>query len=121
MKTFPALSAQTTVMAYKAIQEDFTVVGKLRYHLIFNKVVRATDIGVPQSRRRLVIMGVRTDIAPWPRDNELMQRAETVLTGANSLLRKYPICAMEALEGKTVPSFSCRPVRESDEAVRGCG
>ena len=102
----PGLVSANDGRAYKAIQEDFTVVGKLRYHLIFNKVVSATNIGVPQSRRRLVIMGVRTDIAPWPRDNELMQRAETVLTGANSLLRKYPICAMEALEGKTVPELA---------------
>jgi DNA (cytosine-5)-methyltransferase 1 len=104
----PGLVSANDGMAYKAIQEDFEVVGKLRYHLIFNKVVSATAIGVPQSRRRLVIMGVRTDIAPWPRDNELMQRAETVLTGANSLLRKYPICAMEALEGKTVPELASR-------------
>ena len=104
----PGLVSANDGTAYKTILEDFTVVGKLRYHLIFNKVVSATAIGVPQSRRRLVIMGVRTDIAPWPRDNELMQRAETVLTGANSLLRKYPICAMEALEGKTVPELAGR-------------
>ena len=104
----PGLVSANDGRAYKTIQEDFTVVGKLRYHLIFNKVVRATDIGVPQSRRRLVIMGVRTDIAQFPRSGELMQRAETVLTGANSLLRKYPICAMEALEGKTVPELAGR-------------
>ena len=95
----PGLVSANDGTAYKAIQEDFTVVGNLRYHLIFNKIVRAPDIGVPQSRRRLIIMGVRTDIAQFPRSGELMQRAETVLTGANSLLRKYPICAMEALEG----------------------
>ena len=106
----PGLVSANNGMAYKVIQEDFAGEGSLRYDLIFNKVVSATDIGVPQSRRRLVIMGVRSDIMPkpWPRDYELMQRVRNVLTGDGSLLRKYPICAMEALEGKTVPELAGR-------------
>ena len=104
----PGLVSANNGMAYKTILEDFAGKEGLKYSLVFNRIVNASNVGVPQSRRRLIIIGVRDDIVKWPRDNEVMQRADATLTSNKSLVSKYPVCAMEALEGKTVPELADR-------------
>lgn len=111
----PGLVSANDGMAYKTIVEDFAGKEGLKYLLLFNRVVNASNVGVPQSRRRLIIIGVRSDIAKWPRDNEIMQKAEAILTGSKSLVSRYPICAMEALEGKTVPELADRYKKVMEE------
>ncbi len=51
-------------------------------------------------------MGVKSDLLKWPDEAEICQRAENVLTGKNSVLNKYPLTAMEAFEGKTLPELA---------------
>jgi len=107
----PGLVSANGGQAYKTILHDFENLRQvekteLKYRIIFNSVVDATKIGVPQSRRRLIIIGVRSDLLDWPTEAEIAQKAENILSGKNSLVSKYPLTAMEAFEGKTLPELA---------------
>jgi DNA (cytosine-5)-methyltransferase 1 len=98
----PGLKSANDGLAYGTIVSDFKEQG---YQILFNDTVNATKVGVPQARRRLIIIGARNDIASSLPDS-IVEDAQKILTGSNSLVSKYPICAMEALEGKTVPELA---------------
>jgi DNA (cytosine-5)-methyltransferase 1 len=73
--------------------------GKIpRYALIYKDVVDASWHGVPQGRKRLFVIGVREDIA-LPLEGVLALKE--ALSGTPAL-RKYPLTALEALEGKVL-------------------
>ena len=107
----PGLMSANNGECYKTILDDFTHLkqnGKnsLKYKIIFSKVVNATKIGVPQSRRRLIIIGVRSDLLKEYDEDEVKQKADAVLTGRSSLVGKYPLTAIEVFEGKTIPELA---------------
>ena len=107
----PGLVSANGGVAYETIIDDFTHLkqngeGYLRYSIAFNKVVSATDVGVPQSRRRLIIIGMRTDLLNKTKQEEIHRYAEDTLTGKSSLVSRYPLTAMEAFEGKTIPELA---------------
>lgn len=66
-----------------------------RYLLAFHGVVDAAAHGVPQRRKRLLLVGVREDLPLGPHHRRALAEA---LAGSPAL-RKYPLSAMEALEG----------------------
>jgi DNA (cytosine-5)-methyltransferase 1 len=77
------------------------------YEVVFARVVNAADVGVPQSRRRLIIIGVRRDIlgghfleATWVCDRHLL--------GLDALFRKYPLTPLEVFEGRPLPELRRR-------------
>ena len=45
--------------AYQAIQEDFKNAG---YDLVFNDIINMASLGVPQARKRLILIGVKHQI-----------------------------------------------------------
>ncbi len=110
----PGLKSANGGLAHEAIVADFQEQG---YKILFNNIVNATRIGVPQARRRLIIIGARNDVASSLPD-KVAEDAEKILTGSDSLVSKYPISAMEAIEGKTVPELAER-YREVMEEYRG--
>ena len=130
----PGLRSSNGGAAYKTITEDFEnlqvkwveIKSKINkgpssgknYRLIFNDVVNPTDIGVPQKRKRLIIIGVREDILKKGKVEEFSEVAENLLKGKKSLLYKYPITAMEVFEGKTIPEIS-KKYSEVMEEYRG--
>jgi len=99
----PGLMSANDGLAYETIVSDFESQG---YKILFKGIANATKVGVPQTRRRLVILGARNGATE--KLNDIEGRVCDILTGAGSLVSKYPICAMEALEGKTVPELADR-------------
>lgn len=97
----PGLISANGGLAYETILNDFSNQG---YQILFKNVVNATHVGVPQSRKRLIILGIRNDIAQKISD-DVIDKINCTLTGCHNSLRKYPLCAMEALEGKTIPQL----------------
>lgn len=82
-------------LAYKAIQHDFIKEG---YDLIFNQIIDFSNVGVPQSRKRLLIIGLKKELNKNP--EEIQKIIDKYLK--NKLLSKYPITPLEVFEGKTL-------------------
>ena len=77
------------------------------YEVVFSRVVNAADVGVPQSRRRLIIIGVRRDILGG-RSLEAAWICEQHLLGLDMLFRKYPLTPLEVFEGRPLPELRRR-------------
>lgn len=81
--------------AYEAIQQDFIDAG---YSLVYNDTLNFADIGVPQARKRLIIIGVKKDLSiDFNKVDEIIDKRLT-----NNLLKKYPLTPIETFEGKTL-------------------
>ena len=85
--------------AYEAIQEDFINEG---YDLIYNEILNMADIGVPQARKRLIIIGVKKELNLDK--NKINKIIEKYLR--NKLLEKYPLTPIEVFEGKILTELS---------------
>lgn len=113
----PGLKSANKGTAYKTILADFSelnlkweeirkIVGNSsgdsihNYTVIFSKVVDSANLGVPQRRKRLIIIGVREDLLDWNSECELRQEAENTLSGRNHLFRKYPLTPLEVFQGR---------------------
>lgn len=78
--------------AYETIQNDFIESG---YDLIFNEIINFADIGVPQARKRLIIIGIQKEL------NYNKKNVEITINKylKNSILKKYPLVPIEIFEG----------------------
>jgi len=117
----PGLVSSNGGTAYKTITEDFEninvkwteIKNKINkgpnsaknYFLIFNGIVNSSNIGVPQKRKRLIIVGVRKDLITSIGESNFSKKSNEILKGEKSLLSKYPISTLEAFEGKTIPQL----------------
>ena len=73
------------------------------YKILFRGVVEGPHLGIPQTRNRLIIIGVRADTVAPIRVAELdgiIENLENNLTGRNRLFWKYPLTCLEIFEGK---------------------
>jgi DNA (cytosine-5)-methyltransferase 1 len=132
----PGLKSANRNAAYKTIIEDFaklnlrweevrkiagnSVSGNLKnYLIIFSDVVDSAHLGVPQKRRRLIIIGAREDLfrGDWAALSGLKQRVENILLGRNSIFRKYPLTPLEVFEGKPLQEL-CGEYREIMQEYR---
>ncbi|MEM2914412.1 MAG: DNA cytosine methyltransferase, partial [Candidatus Bathyarchaeia archaeon] len=104
----PGLKSANGGKAYETILEDFSKLnlrwGEIRkivgnnltdsiknYSVVFSEVVDCASIGVPQKRKRLIMIGVREDLADWITANKLRQEIRNILLDGASLFRKYPL------------------------------
>ena len=119
----PGLMSANKRQAYKIILEDFSnltirwseiqqvVQGdgewtrrdKLGYDILFSSVVSAAKLGVPQTRKRLIIVGLREDLAGKLDLFKLQQVRDGFkhqMSGAGSLISRYPLSCIEVFEGQ---------------------
>lgn len=120
----PGLLSANNGTAFKTIVEDFSclnlrwseikeIVGNNvqktaeNYEILFAEVVDSSALGVPQKRKRLIIIGARRDVVPenpmqiaW-----LSSDIKTLLSGANLPFNKYPLTPLEVFEGKPLPEL----------------
>ena len=120
----PGLKSANKGAAYKTILEDFSklnlrweeikrIIGnniprKIRNYIIFfSNIVDSADLGVPQRRKRLIIIGVREDLITRKllKTSLLAQQIADVLNGKTSIFKKYPLTAIEVFEGRPLPEL----------------
>ncbi|BAA79854.2 DNA methyltransferase [Aeropyrum pernix spindle-shaped virus 1] len=116
----PGLVSANRGLAYKVILEDFARLsirwdeikrivssngngGKVEgYEIVFTGIVDFSKLGVPQKRERLVIIGLRKDLAGggFETISRLRARIDHVLSGKRWLLHRYPLTPIEVFEGQ---------------------
>jgi DNA (cytosine-5)-methyltransferase 1 len=69
------------------------------YKILFSKVVSFKNLGVPQARERLIIIGLRKDLLPQS-ISSIVEELENRVTGDKSLLSTFPLTPLEVLNGK---------------------
>jgi DNA (cytosine-5)-methyltransferase 1 len=69
------------------------------YELIFDGVVNCVNLGLPQMRTRVIIIGVRKGNK---RVKALTLKLNKTLSGRDKLFYKYPLTPLEVFEGKTL-------------------
>lgn len=89
----PGMISSNSGLAYEAIQKDFNDEG---YCLIYNQVLNTSNLGAPQSRKRLLIIGIKNELIK----NKLKLEKITEKFLNNPLLIKYPLTPLEIFEGK---------------------
>jgi DNA (cytosine-5)-methyltransferase 1 len=71
------------------------------YHIIHSRVLDLSHFGVPQMRRRLIIVGIRKDLV---RNRESLEEIKSAFSGSlkesMGLFPKYPLTPIETFEGK---------------------
>ena len=120
----PGLKSANDGAAYETILNDFSkldsnwqeikkIVGNnalssiKNYFIVFSGIVDSANLGVPQRRKRLIIIGIREDLVSGhaTKINELKQKVNFILNGQDSLFKKYPLTPLEAFEGKPLPEL----------------
>lgn len=82
---------------YKDIETQSN--GPESYELIFSKVVNFANLGVPQNRERLIIIGVRQDLYSEEVEKAGEELKKCLIQGDDTL-KKWPLTPLEVFEGK---------------------
>jgi DNA (cytosine-5)-methyltransferase 1 len=96
----PGLVSANSGLAYKTILEDFSSTG---YQIIFSDIIDPVCFGVPQKRKRLVVVGC-LESPKMSKGREV----EEILSGRRFLFRKYPLVPIEVFEGRIIPDLQIK-------------
>ena len=78
------------------------------YDILFDGVIDAPTLGVPQTRRRLIIVGVRRDLFDRfhiLKQYQLRDEFNERLHGRRTLFPVFPLTSLEVFEGKPLPEL----------------
>jgi DNA (cytosine-5)-methyltransferase 1 len=93
----PGLVNANRGLAYQFIINGFRQTG---WKIIFNNIVDSSLLGVPQKRKRLIVIGLRKDLSNNIDPRKTHEILEHYLNNRNSLLAKYPLTPLETFEGQ---------------------
>ncbi len=122
----PGLISANDGIAYETIKSDFSelslrweevkalvsngseIKNNVNYEILFSEVVDFTRLGVPQKRKRLIIIGIRKDQISkidFSSFSQIKMTLEKKLKGEGSLLKDFPMTPLEVFEGKPLTSL----------------
>lgn len=84
------------------INQDRNVSG---YDIIFSDIVKASSFGVPQNRRRLILVGLRKDLMSLSNFFDSIRQFRNLLSAGYDYIDSYPIVPIEVFEGKPLPEL----------------
>jgi DNA (cytosine-5)-methyltransferase 1 len=122
----PGLVSANKGLAYKIILEDFShlnlrwddvrkVIGTSdfskpaeSYEIIFSNIMDFSQFGVPQKRKRLIIVGIRRDLVKSEdnRTRRIKNIFLKVLNNSEGLFNKYPLTPIETFEGRRLDELN---------------
>ncbi|MBW1738346.1 MAG: DNA cytosine methyltransferase [Deltaproteobacteria bacterium] len=77
------------------------------YNIVHKDVVTMSEVGVPQARRRVIIVGMRKDLDGGA-SSSLEADLNAGLSGGGSLFSRFPLTSLEVFEGLPLPELDDR-------------
>jgi DNA (cytosine-5)-methyltransferase 1 len=132
----PGLRSANKGVAYRTILDDFQhlnvrwhevrdIVGNNEegdevqgYEVLFEGKVQMSSLGVPQSRERIIVIGVRRDLVSDRDRTRTKLMLANALAGRHRFVSTYPLTAIEAFEGRPLPDLQVA-YRKVIEEYRG--
>jgi DNA (cytosine-5)-methyltransferase 1 len=112
MENVKGLLSMESGQVIKQIQNEFENAGKFGYE-VRTKVLKASDYGVPQSRERVIIIGIRKDLELVPEFPSKKYEKEVTVEEAISDLPK-----INAGEGEGKLNYASKPTNDYQQFMR---
>ena len=112
MENVKGLLSMESGQVIKQIQNEFENAGKFGYE-VRTKVLKASDYGVPQSRERVIIIGIRKDLELVPEFPSKKYEKEVTVEEAISDLPK-----INAGEGEEKLNYAGKPTNDYQKFMR---
>jgi len=112
MENVKGLLSMESGQVIKQIQNEFENAGKFGYE-VRTKVLKASDYGVPQSRERVIIIGIRKDLELVPEFPSKKYEKEVTVEEAISDLPK-----INAGEGEEKLNYAGKPTNDYQQFMR---
>jgi DNA (cytosine-5)-methyltransferase 1 len=101
MKDFKNLNSQLDSINKQYENEKIEGENIEKYNILFSEVIDLSEIGVPQTRKRLIIIGIRDDLISKNNIEKEEEKLEEKFV-SNPILEDIPLSTMEVFENKSL-------------------